>query len=85
MDPKVLILDEFTANLNVELEAQIRSALRSALPAVTIIDVTHRLHGAELADTVVVLDRGRLIASGPPNQLLDGGELGDIYRLGEVR
>ncbi|MCB1030782.1 MAG: ABC transporter ATP-binding protein [Acidimicrobiales bacterium] len=84
MDPKVLILDEFTANLNVELEVQIRSTLRSALPGVTIIEVTHRLQGVELADIVVVLDRGRLIASGPPSQLLDGGDLGDIYRLDEV-
>lgn len=69
MEPRVLILDEFTANLNVDLEAKIRQALREALPGATIIEVTHRLRATENADLIAVLDRGRLIAAGTPGEV----------------
>lgn len=69
MQPRVLILDEFTANLNVDLEAQIRAGLREALPGATIIEVTHRLRATEEADLIAVLDRGRLLAAGTPQEI----------------
>lgn len=69
MDPKVLILDEFTANLNIDLELQIRRTLRDALPDATIIEVTHRLRATEEADVIAVLDKGHLVASGTPEEI----------------
>lgn len=66
MRPAVLILDEFAAALNRELEAGIRANLRAALPDATIIEVSHRLDAVHEADTVAVLSSGRLVLTGPP-------------------
>ncbi|WP_216378850.1 hypothetical protein [Arcanobacterium phocae] len=55
----VLVLDEFSANLNVELDARIREHLAQLL--VTIIEVTHRLSHTEQADQVYSFDRGEVI------------------------
>lgn len=70
MKPHVLVLDEFTSALNVELEQQIREAIAAFLPDVTIIEVTHRIESAQEADHVVVMDRGRVIAQGNPKDVL---------------
>lgn len=61
MRPRVLILDEFTANLNTELENQIRAALATLAGEVTIIEITHRLQATANADLVAVMDQGRLV------------------------
>lgn len=62
MKPLVLILDEFAANLNVDLEREIRMEIARMLPDSTIIEVTHREDAAEGADQVIVLDRGSVVA-----------------------
>lgn len=81
MNPRVLVLDEFTANLNVDLEQAIRSDIAAALPGVTIIEVTHRLESAADADHVVLLDRGRVVAQGEPREMAGSdGTLGDFFR-----
>lgn len=59
MAPRVLLLDEFTAHLNAELEAQIRADVDAAFPGVTIIEVTHRLEQIPTDVQVVRFDRGR--------------------------
>lgn len=59
MKPRVLLLDEFTAHLNTELEAQIRADVDAAFPGVTIIEVTHRLDHIPQGARVVRFDRGR--------------------------
>ncbi|NLC98444.1 MAG: ABC transporter ATP-binding protein [Actinomycetales bacterium] len=61
MRPRVLILDEFTANLNTELEAQIRTALTALAGQMTIVEITHRLGATANADVVAVMDQGRLV------------------------
>lgn len=60
MRPKVLVLDEFTANLNVELEAEIRAALDAWPDELTIVEVSHREQALKAADVVAVVDKGRL-------------------------
>ncbi|MFY9263258.1 MAG: ABC transporter ATP-binding protein [Actinomycetaceae bacterium] len=72
--PRVLLLDEFTANLNRELEEKIRANLARALPGVTIIEVTHRLEQATDADAVYIFDHGQIIASGGPEVLNEYSE-----------
>ncbi|MFG6286208.1 amino acid ABC transporter ATP-binding/permease protein [Actinotignum schaalii] len=71
MRPAVLILDEFAAALNSELEAGIRANLRAALPDTTIIEVSHRLDAVREADTVAVLSGGRLVLTGPPADITE--------------
>ncbi len=69
MSPRVLVLDEFTANLNTALEDQIRAALAEWTDELTVIEVTHRLRATEFADVVAVIDRGRVVLSGPPSEV----------------
>lgn len=61
MKPRVLVLDEFTANLNIELEAEIRAALASWQDELTIVEVSHREQALASADIVARIDRGRLV------------------------
>lgn len=74
MNPDVLVLDEFTANLNVELEREIRVDITSYLPGATIIEVTHRLESALEADQVVLMNQGIAAAVGSPAQLATTNE-----------
>lgn len=64
MRPKVLVLDEFTANLNTELEDEIRESLSRWDPSITIIEITHRLRATAHADVIAVMDRGRIVLTG---------------------
>lgn len=81
MDPAVLVLDEFTANLNSELEAQIRANIARAFPRVTIIEVTHRLESVREADRIIMLDRGRVVAEGTPADIEAGsGSISGFFR-----
>jgi ATP-binding cassette, subfamily B, bacterial len=68
--PRVLILDEATANLDYVTEAGIRDALlrRGAHP--TTLVITHRYSMAELCDQVIVLQGGRIIDRGTPAELI---------------
>lgn len=65
----VLLLDEPTSALDVHSEAEIRQSLRELGSSTTIITVTHRLGLLEDYDHVVVMDQGRVIQSGPREQL----------------
>lgn len=69
MQPAVLVLDEFTANLDADLEETVRSGLRRVLQGATIVEVTHRIRATDSADHIVVLDRGRVIAQGDSAEL----------------
>ncbi len=70
LNSKVLILDEFTAHLNTELEEKVRSRIRKYLPNTTIIEITHRLDAIKDADQVVVMDSGKVIEQENPSVLL---------------
>lgn len=79
MNPKVLILDEFSANLNSQLEMQIRKNLAQKYPGITIIEITHRLESVKYADQVALIDDGKLVESGSVMQLL--AQNGEVSRL----
>ncbi|WP_328704959.1 ABC transporter ATP-binding protein [Actinomyces faecalis] len=81
-EPSVLVLDEFTSHLDPDLDARVRANVREWARErdVTVVEVTHRLHQIGLADHVVVLDGGRVVQSGAPQQLLDE-EGGPLARL----
>ena len=69
-DPSILILDEATSALDSELERQVYDSIRSIGQDKTVIIVAHRLSSVRDADQVVVVGGGRVIESGPPDELL---------------
>lgn len=67
---RILILDEYTAHLNPELSARIAENLRALPEHPTILEITHSLDRIDAADWVAVLDLGRIVEQGKPEDLL---------------
>ena len=68
--PKILILDEATANIDSETEEVIQHSLKKMRMGRTTIAIAHRLSTIQDADCIYVLDKGRIIESGTHDQLL---------------
>jgi ABC-type multidrug transport system fused ATPase/permease subunit len=77
VDPRILILDDATASVDATTEAKIREGLREAMRDRTTIIIAHRLSTIALADEIVVLDDGRVVARGSQDEL---AESNDVYR-----
>ncbi|WP_188187411.1 ABC transporter ATP-binding protein [Nonomuraea sp. SYSU D8015] len=69
-DPAVLILDEATSSLDVPSERLVQRALRTILADRTALIIAHRLSTVEIADRVLVMDRGQIVEDGPPDRLI---------------
>lgn len=74
-DPRILILDEATSHLDTVSEQLIQAALEPLLRARTSLVIAHRLSTVLSADTILVLDRGRIVEHGTHARLVDGGGL----------
>jgi ATP-binding cassette subfamily B protein len=74
-DPRILILDEATSNLDSMSEHHIQAALRPLLHGRTSIVIAHRLSTILAADQILVLHRGRLVDAGTHTELLARGGL----------
>jgi ATP-binding cassette, subfamily B, bacterial len=72
-DPQVLILDEATSSLDIPSERLVQRALRTILRDRTAIVIAHRLSTVEIADRVLVLDDGRIVEDGTPDELISSG------------
>jgi ATP-binding cassette subfamily B protein len=77
-DPDVLVLDEATSAVDPALDVQLRRAIEHLTSGRTSITIAHRLATAESADTVIVFDAGRIVATGTHAELLHGSS--DVYR-----
>jgi ATP-binding cassette subfamily B protein len=83
VDPRILILDDATASVDATTEARIRLGLREAMRGRTTLIIAHRLSTIALADEIVVLDRGRIVARGVHEQLLETSPVyQEIYEHG---
>jgi len=79
-DAPILILDEATSALDTESEHRIQQALERIMVGRTTLVIAHRLSTIESADKIVVMDRGRIVASGSHEDLLsDGGLYAQLY------
>jgi len=77
MDPKILILDEFTSAVDAATERLIRAALVELMRGRTTFVIAHRLSTVRSADMILVLKNGRLVDSGTHEELLDSST---VYR-----
>jgi len=79
--PPIVVLDEATAHLDSESEVAVQRALDTAMEGRTSIVIAHRLSTVRNADTIVVVDRGRIVQQGRhPELLARGGLYAELYR-----
>ena len=79
-DPRVLILDEATSNLDTESEAYIQESLRSLMKGRTTFVIAHRLSTIRQADQILVVENGQIVERGKHEQLIENkGRYFELY------
>jgi ABC-type multidrug transport system fused ATPase/permease subunit len=78
-DPRILVLDEATSNVDLHTEGRIEAGLRRLLAGRTSIVIAHRLSTIRQAGRIVVLEHGRIVEQGTHDELID--LRGNYYKL----
>ena len=79
-NPRILILDEATSNLDTESEAYIQESLRTLLKGRTTFVIAHRLSTIRQADQILVIENGEIVESGDHEKLIEKkGRYFDLY------
>ncbi|MFF1795320.1 ABC transporter ATP-binding protein, partial [Kitasatospora sp. NPDC058263] len=80
-NPPVLILDEATSALDNRTEQAVQQAIDTLAADRTTITIAHRLSTVEIADRVLVMDQGRIVEDGTPQELIDGsGRFAELHQ-----
>ena len=82
-DPKILLLDEATSALDAESEHRVQQALENLMQGRTTVIIAHRLATIRNADSIAVLEDGKLVAQGKHDELLESSPL--YKRLSELQ
>lgn len=81
-DPQILVLDEATSDLDAESQYRIRESIKAMSGTCTVVVIAHRLSTAQHADTIVVLEQGRVVETGYHEALLEkNGHYARYYHL----
>ncbi|MCJ7553411.1 MAG: ATP-binding cassette domain-containing protein, partial [Ignavibacteriaceae bacterium] len=79
-DPKILILDEATSNLDTESESFIQESLKELMKGRTTFVIAHRLSTIRQADQILVIENGEIKERGSHNELIEKqGRYFDLY------
>ena len=70
VNPKILLLDDFTARVDANTETRILNNLKKNYPGITLISVTQKISTASLFDQIIVLMEGEIVARGVHSQLM---------------
>ncbi|GEO20251.1 ABC transporter ATP-binding protein [Cyclobacterium qasimii] len=81
-DPRILILDEATSNLDAESEHFIQSSLKSLMEGRTTFVIAHRLSTIRQADQILVIEKGKIVERGRHDELINiNGRYHDLYNF----
>ncbi|ATH08085.1 hypothetical protein BIY24_09020 [Halobacteriovorax marinus] len=84
-DPRILILDEATANIDPNYEKIIHSAIEAIMENKTCLIIAHRLDTVMSCDRLLVFEKGRLVESGTPRELLQSdGHFAKLQKASEL-
>ena len=82
-DPKVMILDEATSNIDTETEQLIQDSLSKMMSIGTMLIVAHRLSTIQHVDNIIVLSKGEILEQGNHQELLK--QKGHYYNLYQIQ
>ena len=82
-DPEILLLDEATSALDAQSEFLVQQALDRLMKDRTTLIIAHRLATITHVDRIVVMDKGRIVATGTHGELMESSEL--YRRLAELQ
>ncbi len=82
-NPHILILDDSTSSVDMETEAEIRTALNNLMENRTTFIIAHRIQSVMVADLILVLDKGEIVQAGTHTELLadENGMYREIYEI----
>lgn len=83
MNPRMLVFDEATASVDSETESLIQGAIEGLISGRTTIMIAHRLSTLRKANKIVVLDKGKILEMGTPEELLKAK--GKYYKLVQIQ
>ncbi len=80
LDPPILLLDEPTSSMDFTSEAQFKEHLRTFAEHKAVVIVTHRMSLIDLAQRIIVIDDGQVVADGPKDQVVEALQSGRVGR-----